>query len=288
MEQRRARSTVLVGLLVALLPVGAAASAGPEPAPPAPTAAAEVVTRLRDPRIVEASSIVVRSSAQQRAYIANDRGNDPRVFAVDLRNGSTIGSTVLRGIDVLDPEAMAATGKGRLWVGDVGNNALFRTTVTLYELPFPGRGGRTYRPEGVVARYPDGRHDAEALLAHPSSGARWVVTKDVAGGIYRIPDAADGTGVATMNRVRGVSLIKTVTDGVVLAGGRGVVLRGYHNAALYDLPSWRWLGTFALPDHPRGEAIAQQGTGRSLLVTSEGQYPRVLRTKIPQPLWRRL
>lgn len=273
---------------IAVLGPVVAARAVPDPGAPAAGPAADVVTTLRDPGIVEASALVSRPKAPRRAYVVNDKGNAPVVYRVDLDTGETTGTVRLTGVEVVDPEAMAAGVRGTLWVGDIGDNGdTQRSTITLYEVPYPGLGDESARLEGVDLRYPDGAHDAEALLLDRTSGTRWIVTKQD-GRVYRVPAAAGTSGTTELVRVTGVSRPTTITDGVVLAGGRGVVLRGYGSATVYDLPGWDRVGAFDLPAQPQGEAITQRGTGRTLLVTHEGVYPEVARTLVPRTIWRRL
>lgn len=271
-------------LFIAAVPASVQAAPDPSPA----VRAAEVVATLQDPRIVEASALVSQSGRPLRAYVVNDKGNAPLVYGVDLADGTTRGTVLLDGVAVVDLEALAEGAGGTLWVGDVGDNDSVRATIVLYRVPYPGVGDTTLSPSGVALRYPDGPHDAEALLVDRSNGARWVVTKAASGQVYRVPDDAGTDVTATLVPVGGVDVLPRVTDGVVLAGGRGVVLRGYRSAAVYDLPGWERVGTFPLPAQPQGEAIAQRGTGRHLLLTTEGQHPAVLGTSVPGAVWRRL
>ena len=169
------------------------------------------------------------------------------VYGLDLHNGRTAGSVHLVGARVRDLEAMAAGRHQSLWLGDIGDNSHRRGTVHLFNVPVPRRGPRWVRPDSVRLRYPDGRHNAEAMIVNRRSGAKWIITKDKVGHVYRVPPHAGSHGTATMRRLPGVSTQAYVTDGVVLAGGRTALLRNYGVAGIYRLPSWRQIGLFRLP-----------------------------------------
>ena len=74
-------------------------------------------------------------------------------------------------VDPYDAEDLAAGPDGSLWVGDIGDNDQRRSTVAVIVVPPRG--------EPVLHRltYPDGPHDAEALLVD-ARGVPTVVTKE--------------------------------------------------------------------------------------------------------------
>ena len=102
-------------------------------------------------------------------------------------------------VDPYDPEDLAVAADGTVWLADTGDNDAIRPTVALIAL----------RPDGSTSvyrlTYPDGPHDAEALLLAPD-GTPYVVTKEILGasGVYR-PAAAlvDGGTVAMAQGGRG-------------------------------------------------------------------------------------
>ena len=287
--QAAAVRRVRVACATAVL-AGAAVSAAPAQARPAPGSLAApivVVTTLTDDRIVEASALVSGSATDGRACVANDKGNAPLVYCVDLETGQTYGTVRMDGVEVVDSEAMAAAGDGKVWLGDIGDNDEVRETVNLMRAPYPDAGASSVRPRVVPLRYPDGPHDAETLLVNRSTGVRWIVTKEDTAGVYRVPADAGPEATSTLVEVAGVNAPANVTDGVVLRGGRGLVLRTHDIATVYDLPGWQRIGAFALPPQPQGEAITHEH-GRALLITSEGLHPDVLRARIPRALWRQL
>jgi hypothetical protein len=230
---------------------------------------------FRDPAIVESSGLVVRDGL---FLTVNDSGDSGRVFVVD-GSGRTVGTTSWAG-EPTDVEALAPGPPGEVWVGDTGDNAAARDSVEVLRLPY-GRGARTVEPAAYTLVYPDGPHDAETLLAEPTTGRLFVVSKDVFGGtVYAAPRELSAE---RPNRLHAVAdAMPIATDGAFFPGGRRYVVRGYDTATIYTYPGHQPLTTFRLPAQPQGEGIAVAPDG-SVHLSSEGQFGSVLRLDLPPP-----
>lgn len=231
----------------------------------APVEHEHVVCRFQDPRIDEASDLVVLGRGLFAT--ANDSGDTGRVFVVDSR-GRTVGLTQWEAHPT-DVEALAPAPGGRLWVGDIGDNLATRAHVEVAEITV-GRGERTEHPTPVSLTYPDGAHDAETLLSAPD-GRLYIATKGFLGGnLYAAPyPLRDGV----LTKVAG-GVLPMATDGVFLPGGHQVLIRNYDSLAVYALPSMQLLGTQDLPPQKQGEGI---GYARGMLyLSSEGLHAPVL------------
>jgi hypothetical protein len=189
-------------------------------------------------------------------------------------------------VDPYDAEDLAAGPDGSLWVGDTGDNDRQRATVAVIVVPARG--------EPVLHRltYPDGPHDAEALIVG-ADGVPTVVTKEVGrAGVYRPETALDGVGPTPLVHVADVELpasdspggplgglgARAVTGAATSVDGAVVALRTYTDAWLFAVPSGdpgavaaALRGTpvrVPLPDEPQGEALAFTADG-TLLSGSE-------------------
>ncbi|WP_252444332.1 hypothetical protein [Pseudonocardia humida] len=193
----------------------------------------------------------------------------------DALAGDDCAITDTRTVDVdpYDAEDLARGPDGAVWVADTGDNARRRDTVAVIVVPADGEA-RLHR-----LSYPDGPHDAEALLVDPQ-GRPVVVTKQVgSAGVYRTAAPPDGVGPTPLELVGTIALppsstqggpigglgSRTVTGAAASADGRVVALRSYTDAWLYPAPDGdpvaALLGTGApvqvpLPGEPQGEAIA--------------------------------
>jgi hypothetical protein len=252
------------------------------------------VTRcqITDPRLPELSGLV---DVGDRTLAMNDGGDQVVVYALDAACRVVDVHTV--PVDPYDPEDMAVGSDGTVWLADTGDNLRHRSTVALHAL----------RPDGSVAifrlRYPDGAHDAEALLLAPD-GTPYLVTKEVLGasGVYRPVSPLVEGGTVALAKVAGVNFSLTgteggpvgragqlmVTGGAVARDGRHLALRTYTDAYVWTLTGSDVTGALAthpvriaLPDSPQGEAISFTPDSRQLVVASE-RLPSAL-TVVPLP-----
>jgi hypothetical protein len=223
---------------------------------------------LQDPAIVESSGLVVRDGL---FVTANDSGDSGRIFTVDA-SGATVGVTSWPTTPT-DVEALAPADGRYVWVGDIGDNTASRASVTVLRVPF-GPGDRTVTPPAYALVYPDGPHDAEALLAAPD-GRLLVVSKNLFGGaVYAAPRHLSASGPNELTKV--TRTMGFVTDGAFFPDGRHYVLRDYGTAAVYTYPGNERVASFRLPDQQQGEGIAVDEDGW-VHVSSEGQHSQVLR-----------
>jgi hypothetical protein len=262
-----------VGLLAVLLPATPAIADDPYGAP---TTRCEIT----DERLPELSGLV---GVGDGMLAMNDGGDRVEVYPLDAT--CAVGEVRTADIDPYDPEDLAVGADGTVWLADTGDNEQKRETVALIGL----------RPDGSTTltrlTYPDGAHDAEALLLAPD-GTPYLVTKEVLGAssVYR-PDAPLADGVTLpMTRVLGMGFTLTgtpggpvgragqllVTGGAVSADGQRIALRTYTDAYVWPLTDSDVAGALGgspvripLPDSPQGEAIAFAANDRDLLVTSE-------------------
>jgi hypothetical protein len=166
-----------------------------------------------------------------------------------------------------------------LYVGDTGDNAAARSSVTLYRVPEPvgdaagpppaaratrrsagrraglGLPAATERAARVEVHYADGPRDVEAMVVLPD-GDSWLVTKQPLRRpdgssrpalVYRVPAAAWGSGRAVTARlvdslpvVPDETITHRVTDAALDAGRRLLAVRTYTAVYLVPLAGPPW------------------------------------------------
>jgi hypothetical protein len=236
--------------------------------------APQVRCTVDDPRLAELSGLAVSDGG---LWAMADGG---RSVELDRLDPDTCAVTAKRTapIDPFDPEDLAQGPDGELWVSDTGDNRLARDTVAVVVVPARG-AARLHR-----LTYPDGPHDAEALLVD-ADGRPVIVTKEATrpAGIYRTAAPPEGTGPTPLLRVGQVSLpasdtvggpiggfgAMTVTGAAAAPDGRVVALRSYTDAWLFPVPAGGDVVAalqetpvrVPLPDEPQGEAIALEPDG---------------------------
>ena len=131
----------------------------------------------------ESSGVAASATVPGAFYLVDDGTGADGIVAV-RSNGSLIARIPVAGMSARNAEALAAgpcgSRAGRcLYVGDIGDNAAARASITVYRVPEPTLSPppRTALPaDSWRYTYPDGPHNAEALVAGPD-GALLVLTK---------------------------------------------------------------------------------------------------------------
>ena len=250
------------------------------PAPSAPSASA--LFRFADSRLSESSGLAA-SSFNDTVYTHNDSGDVARFYRVDER-GDTVAVYTLRGARAVDWEDMAtgtdADGSRVLYLADIGDNAASRSGIDVYRVVEPRGGSGDVAWTRYRFAYPDGSHDAEALLVDPRTQRIYVATKAWLGSgqLYAAPDTLSTTAVNLLTPVRPVPAL--VTSGDFSPDGSHIVLLTYLGAYWADSIDGP-LHAFEVPRQPQNEAIAFDCGADALLVGSEGNHSTVYRVALP-------
>ncbi len=261
-------------------PAGTTVRTDPTGAVPEP----EVRCAFTDDRLDEVSGLAARDGD---VYAVNDGGTRVEVFVLD--DGCVVRDVLRHLTDPYDVEDLALGPDGTLWLGDTGDNRRRRATVALHAVP---RGtGPEARATLYRLTYPDGPHDAEALVVD-EQGVPHIITKDVLGpsSVYRPTGPLTAPGPTPLEEVGTVSYTPTDTPGGPVGGvgstlitgaaltrdGSVLAVRTYTDAYLYpvddgDLPAAleREPVRIPLPDEEQGESLAFTDDG-DLVSVSEG------------------
>jgi len=244
----------------------------------------ELLLRIQDPALVESSGLAVSALHDDVLWSHADGGSAAEVRAVDAV-GETVAVVTLAGIDPYDPEALAPgvdeAGEPALFLGDLGDNLEQRPDVSVFRFTEPDDlADSTVEATWFRFTYPDGPHDAEALLVHPSTGRLLIATKEAfGGGLYRAPAGLVTTDKGSNRLLRVADVPSLVTDGAYLPDGR-FALRTYGSVFIYDRPG-RQIATAALPLQPQGESLAVDADRGTLLVGGEGPKSTVYAVPVP-------
>jgi hypothetical protein len=280
-------ATVMVGLIVGGPSVPA--TAAPSPAPAAGGASGTRVCAIADERLVELSGMI---ATEDGFVVVNDSSDDPsrkRIFFLD-RQCEVTDTRSYTGNGPRDPEDLGlAPGGKTLYIADIGDNEKVRSTIALWTMPVDG----SEPPVLNRLTYPDGRHDAEALL-FDGEGMPIIVTRE--SGKARLYSPSSPLQAET---AQGVPLVKrgevqwpktttvndflgplgqlVITGGATSPDGSKVVLRTYADAFEWDVTGGDVVAALTqtkpratqLPGEPRGEAIAYSRDGAAFLTVSE-------------------
>ncbi|HTN23867.1 MAG TPA: hypothetical protein VL120_07760 [Solirubrobacteraceae bacterium] len=246
---------------------------------------------------IELSGLALSRTQPGVLWTHNDSGDRARVLAI-TRAGRLLADVAITGAEAVDWEDIsvgpAPGGGDALYIADIGDNDARRAEVVVYRVAEPrvgGGGPAASAPAARLAlRYPDGPHDAEALLVDRPSRALVIVTKSFGGesGVY-VAAHASTTGTTLLRRRGRLSLGAgaAVTAGDVSADGRTIALRTYDRALVWTRRPGESIAQ-ALRRRPcspgndlfvegQGEALALGAHGRSFYTVPEGPRPAIRR-----------
>lgn len=260
----------------------------------------------------EVSGIVASRSNPGVVWVHNDSGGLPEVYAIAVSTTAApqlIATVQLTGATNTDWEDLAIgpspSGSGDfLYIGDTGDNVTNsprRSGIQIYRIPEPRLDlTKTNQivgiPAGKVERieltYPGGvASDCEAMFVDPTTAELYLISKNLAGPSYVYTAAAVSAPPKSPIELRPLLscdglprplqfpyLNVIVTGATISPSGRGIALRAYSGAFLWErAPTESIAEVFAhtaceLPfaAERQGEAIAWTADGRGYYTVSEG------------------
>lgn len=235
----------------------------------------------------ESSGVAASRAWPETLWTHNDSGGDAAVFAV-RSSGELVGRVAVPGARNRDWEDLAlgpCPGGSCLYLADTGNNSGKRKDLVIYRVAEPRPDAdATARAERLPVRYPEGRHDAEALFVLPT-GEIFLVTKGrhSAVSLYRYPGEPRVGEEVVLERVAELSAGEQehphlVTGASASPSGEWVAIRSYQWLNIYrtrELVAGNTRPATVMDLSPvgeaQGEAVELLDDGRVVL-TSEGGF----------------
>jgi hypothetical protein len=270
-------------------------------APEAPTAFTETVVPLAPGTSDEASGIAASSTLPGAYFLVDDGTGTDQLVAVDS-GGLVIARIGVDGMSARNAEALAAGSCGTtplpvpdssanptcLYIGDIGDNAARRDSITIYRIAEPDLTMPPTEPvpaDEWTYSYPDEPQNAESLMVD-GNGSLLIVTKPSDGQPHHIYRAEPGGGVLSFVRefrppapqipMKTLFTGNVVTD-ATSAPGR-VLLLTYDEvqqftapdpaADIANFPDWPRT-RLRLPALPQAEGITAAADGCGYTVASE-------------------
>ena len=249
----------------------------------------------------EISGVAASRQNADVLWVHNDSGDSARIYAMSIQ-GRHLGVYNLLGASATDWEDMAIgpgpiEGQDYIYVGDTGDNARSRSSVTVYRVAEPlvsaSQDPVTVNLDDVDAlpmRYPDPAvYDCETLQVDPLSGDIFLVTRDREGQgvarVFRNPAPHTPGVMVTLELVATIPLPFEVKGGDISPSGDAVLLRLHSFTSDEDGYYWpRAAGTnlweafsgpaclVPLVEEPQGEALAFAADGLGYYTISEGAF----------------
>lgn len=236
--------------------------------------------------LAEASGIAASRQSPGVLWMHNDSGNAPVLYAVS-EAGVVRAQVPLPDATDLEDVAIArcpAAERWCIWVADIGDNLEARDAVRIFIVPEPPIADGEIIVDGITElrrTYPDGAHDAEALVVAEDGQRFWIITK-VDGGVSQVfsstPGAGPRGGLDEIARFDApgvaVPMGRMITGADLHPSGQRLAIRVYTGSYEY------WLGD-------EGVAALQTATPRlvSLGPLSEGQGEAIAYAADGDGLW---
>lgn len=234
-------------------------------------------------------------------WLHND-GNIRQVFAVTT--SGDLAAQVRLPVGIEDTEDVAIgpgpmAGADFLYLGDIGDNERRRREVRVVrfaepKLPVSGNG-QIHLQEAEVFRliYPDGPHNAEALIVDPVSGDLFIVTKEKhqARLFACSADRLDESDLVTLD-LAGTLDIDEISGGAIAPDGRRIILRREDQGWLWNRRSGQSVAAAVQltpqpvqvrgpRQGPNGESVSFSPEGRSYYTVSEGKKQVICEFQVP-------
>ncbi|NYE45189.1 hypothetical protein HDA32_000309 [Spinactinospora alkalitolerans] len=287
-------AVVRLAAAIAVLPVTLGAAPPPSPEPSATgdlPEGSELAFHLEDPSIAESSGLAASQRHDGVYWTHNDSGDQygPDLYAIGA-DGRTLATITLSGsgVESRDWEAVAVgtddAGEPAIYVGDIGDN--FQggwPNVRVYRLPEPARlTDQTVEATTFTFTYADGGRDAEGMMVDPRDGRLYVISKEIAGGVYAAPERLSAEGTNELTRVGSAPLY--ATDAAFAPDGSHYAVRTYWGATLYDASEGvpgDIVDRVSLPELDQGESLSYTADGTALMAGTEGARSPVWRVPLP-------
>jgi len=247
--------------------------------------------------IDEASGLAASKRNPGVLYVHNDSGDSARFFALNEQAG-LIGTFTVSGATAVDWEdnAVGPCPQGTcVYLGDIGDNDEERTDVALYRVGEPDiAGGQTsgsLAAEKFPFAYPDGPHNAESLMVHPTTGSVYIISKSKTGKshVYKFPEPLKANTKVTLVKIADLNLPSgnsgTATGADIHPCAPRFLLRTYSRVYEFRAGAGESFEqafttspvTLTAPSEDQGEAIAYAPDGSGYYTVSEGTKPALYR-----------
>jgi hypothetical protein len=289
---------VTVFCAISLIFINCAAVSSGNSKTPAEYSNPKVVGTIKSDEINESSGLVQSRCQSDVFWTHNDSGDKEFVYAINEK-GEKLGTWKVENAKSLDWEDIAIfkdkSGKCFLYIGDIGNNDENKSQLTIYKVAEPqitanDKNSSKQNPlstepaETINFSYPNGKHNAETLLVHPTTGEIYVLTKHPSkpSEVFKIGAKAEKIGEIRVPAVP----YGFLTGGEISPDGKRVIICDYVSGYEFKLPETSqnfddiWKQTpikVELGERKQGEAICYSADGTKIYATSEKKDSPMIR-----------
>jgi hypothetical protein len=247
--------------------------------------------RIRTDRLRETSGLAVSRQNPDVLWLHND-GAKKHVFAVRTDGRLAARLNVRAKFDDIEDIAIGLgpePGVDFIYLGDIGDNNADRREIRVIRVPEPTLSKtddeelKIKDPEVFRLRYPDGPHDAEALMIDAATGDLFIATKQQRGArLYRAAVSDLGSEGVTNLELVGYLNVDDISGGDISRTGDWIMLRSEDRGWLWARTSGEDVAaamqrtpvrvlTRGSEQGKNGEAVGFSPDGRGYFTVSEGK-----------------
>lgn len=191
------------------------------------------VIAIKNGLIPEVSGMADSKKIPGYLWTQQDSGNPPLIYLIK-HDGTITDSVLIEGASNRDWEDMTLAD-GNIYVADIGDNNAQYPDYNIYRFPEPGLGeDRVAEPEKINFEYPDGSHDAEALLADPNTKDIYIITKrDAKSRVYKLSYPQSTTELMQAAFVGELSFTGAVSA-ALSPDGKEIIIKTYTQLYYYS------------------------------------------------------
>ena len=257
----RAQNKIVTGALILLLVLVVAGALLSAP----PVRADEAF------KLASSTPVGMATDAARGRYWVLDKTSGKLTLTAVKPDGTVEGTMSSR--DTLSNAQGLAFESGEAYIGDIGGK---RAQVTIYQVTEPWPGTEILKAIAYPLSYPDGSHDAAAILVDADHRLS-VITKGPHAGVYQAPVNPNNQG---NQLARVADAPDGVTDAATLLDGR-IVLRTATELITWDATRAE-VGRAAIAGQEKGQALTQAIDPNQVLAAA-GAGGQVEELAVPGP-----
>lgn len=190
----------------------------------------QAIGKLMSVAIIEASGITYSAIQSKKLWVEEDSG-PPQLFLID-ENGKLMHRMYVKNATNRNWEDIAIAEK-QLFIADIGDNSLAYPDYTVYTFTEPASlTDSITTAKAIRFKYPDGSHDADALLVDPDNRDIYIITKrDNFSKIYKLSYPYDQSMNIAM--LAGSLDYSGVTSAALSPDGKEVIIKTYTDLYYY-------------------------------------------------------
>lgn len=247
---------------------------------------------INDTNLREASGITASRTYKKLYWTHNDGGNPNDIFLID-EQGHEKAIVTLKGCENRDWEDIA-TGPGPeknehyLYISETGDNHFKYNTYCLYRLKEPKIKPEQNKVIKTVATadkitfvYPDGPHNAEALIIDPATKDIYIITKSklkAEAFVYQMGySQAIADSIITLRKIGVLPIIK-VTSATISPDGNEILVKNIEHVFYWKRKPGATIAA-TLTQTPRLLPYKPEPQGEAICFTPDGKYFMTLSEK---------